>query len=43
VPVFLPILLPFFWRQLAVSAFGAILVDKIEIVTVEIGVEATER
>jgi hypothetical protein len=27
-PVFLPILLPFFWRQMAVSALGAILVNK---------------
>ena len=42
-PVFLPILLPFFWRQMAVSALGAILVNKIEIVFVEIGVKATEH
>jgi len=43
VPIFLPILLPLFWGQLAVWALGAVLVNKIEIVFVEIGVKATKR
>jgi len=43
VPVFLPILLPFFWRQLAVSALGAMMVNGIEIVFAEIGVKAMQR